>query len=282
EMALNSRLLSFVLSLGIISTSCCAQSVIGRGNFPRGFVFGASSSSYQYEGAVNEDGRGQSIWDTFARETGKIKDGSNAAMANDHYHRYPEDIQLLKDMGMDAFRLSIAWSRIYPDGTGKVNQAGVDHYNNVINALLAHGIQPYVTLYHWELPQTLQDRYGGWLSSQIIGDFENFAETCFREFGDRVKQWITLNEPYIFAIYGYDTGILAPGRCSFSDCEAGNSSTEPYTVAHNMLLSHAAVVHLYNTKYKPTQGGSIGVTLIASWYESASRNKAIFKPLEEN
>ncbi|EPS65893.1 hypothetical protein M569_08883, partial [Genlisea aurea] len=219
---------------------------ISRRSFPDGFVFGVSSSGYQYEGAVKEDGRGQ-IWFVV---TGKISDGSNADVANDHYHKYPEDIQLMKDLRVDAFRFSIAWSRIYPNGTGEVNRAGVDHYNDVIDKLLANGITPYVTLYHWDLPQGLQDRHKGWLSTRIIRDFARFAETCFEEFGDRVKHWTTLNEPHIFSIFAYDLGLSAPGRCSFSICKAGNSLTEPYIVAHNLLLSHAAVVQLYNAKFK--------------------------------
>ncbi|CAA0825542.1 Beta-glucosidase 40 [Striga hermonthica] len=232
-------------------------------------------SQMQYEGAVKEAGRGQTIWDTFAHSFGKVIDFSNADEANNQYHLYSEDVQLMKDMGMEAYRFSISWSRIYPNGTGEINQAGIDHYNNLINALLDQGIQPYVTLYHWDLPQSLEDKYNGWLSPQIIEDFATYAETCFKAFGDRVKHWITLNEPHTVSTQGYDAGLQAPGRCSIllhAFCRAGNSATEPYIVAHNLLLSHAAVVDIYKRKYKPKQGGSIGISLDSFWYEPATNS----------
>ncbi|XP_062111397.1 beta-glucosidase 40-like isoform X2 [Humulus lupulus] len=245
---------------------------INRASFPKGFVFGTASSAFQYEGAVKEEGRGLSIWDTFSHTPGKISDHSNADVAVDQYYRYNEDVQLLKDMGMDAYRFSISWSRIFPNGSGKINQPGVDHYNNLINALLAKGIEPYVTLYHWDLPQALEDKYRGWLDRHIIKDFAVFAETCFEKFGGKVKHWITFNEPHIFSVQGYDFGLEAPGRCSF--CRAGSSATEPYIVAHNVLLSHATVADIYRKKYKPKQKGSIGISLDVTWYEPASNSTA--------
>uniref|UniRef100_A0A0E0LET5 Beta-glucosidase n=1 Tax=Oryza punctata TaxID=4537 RepID=A0A0E0LET5_ORYPU len=169
--------------------SACVEA-ISRADFPTGFIFGTASSAYQYEGAVNEGQRGPTIWDTLTRRPGRVIDFSNADVAVDHYHRYKEDVELMKDIGMDAYRFSISWSRIFPS------------------------IEPYVTLFHWDLPQALEDRYGGWLNSEIIEDFVQYAFTCFKEFGDRVKHWITFNEPYNFAIDGYDLGIQAPGRCS--------------------------------------------------------------------
>ncbi|KAL4304423.1 hypothetical protein GQ457_10G028760 [Hibiscus cannabinus] len=255
-----------LLVLGIQTETGVSQN-ISRASFPEGFVFGTASASYQYEGAVKEDGRQPTIWDTFSHSTGIIIDGSNADVAVDQYHRYVEDIQLMKDMGMDAYRFSIAWSRIFPNGSGEINQAGVDHYNNLINALLAKGIEPYVTLYHWDLPQALEDEYIGWLDRRIIKDFALYAETCFEKFGDRVKHWITFNEPHSFSIQGYYTGLEAPGRCSTDIiCIAGNSSTEPYIVAHNVLLSHAAVADIYRKNYKDKQNGSIGMSLDVKWY----------------
>ncbi|KAK4403101.1 Beta-glucosidase 6 [Sesamum angolense] len=254
--------------VGVGIPTCCAQN-ISRGSFPKGFVFGTASSAFQYEGAVKEDGRGPTIWDKFAHTFGKVIDFSNADVANDQYHLYTGDVQLMKDMGMDAYRFSIAWSRIYPNGTGAINQAGIDHYNKLIDALLANGIQPYVTLYHWDLPQSLEDGYNGWLSPQSIKDFATYAETCFKAFGDRVKYWITFNEPHTFAVQGYDVGLQAPGRCSIllrTFCRAGNSATEPYIVAHNVLLSHATVVNIYKWKYQPKQRGSIGITLDSFWF----------------
>lgn len=256
--------------LVIQSCSCSSETTIDRSSFPQGFVFGTASSAFQYEGAVKEDGRGPTIWDKFSHTFGKVIDGSNADVAEDQYHRYPEDIQLMKDMGMDAYRFSIAWSRIFPNGTGSINQAGIDHYNKFIDALLAHGIVPYVTLYHWDLPQTLEDKYKGWLDPQIIDDFAVYAETCFQNFGDRVKHWITFNEPHTVSVQGYDVGLHAPGRCTILlhlFCRAGNSATEPYIVAHNILRSHAVVVDIYRNKYKEKQGGSVGISLDVIWFE---------------
>ncbi|KAL6842246.1 hypothetical protein ACP4OV_027894 [Aristida adscensionis] len=248
-----------------------------RSTFPKGFVFGTAASAYQYEGAVKEDGRGQTIWDKFAHTFGKINDFSNADVAVDHYHRYEEDIQLMADMGMDAYRFSIAWSRIFPNGSGEVNQAGIDHYNNVINALIAKGIEPYVTLYHWDLPQALEDKYTGWLNRQIINDYAVYAETCFKAFGDRVKHWITFNEPHTVTVQGYDSGLHAPGRCSVLlhlYCKKGNSGTEPYIVAHNIILAHATVSDIYRKKYKAEQNGQLGIAFDVIWYEPMSNSTA--------
>ncbi|KAF7809051.1 beta-glucosidase 40 [Senna tora] len=252
----------------------CMSKTINRESFPKGFVFGTAAAAFQYEGAVKEDGRGPSVWDTFSRIPGKIADGSNADVAVDQYHRYEEDIELMKDMGMDAYRFSISWSRIFPNGSGQINHAGIDHYNKLINALLSKGVEPYVTLYHWDLPQALEDKYKGWLSPTIIRDFSTYAETCFEKFGDRVKHWITFNEPHNVALMGYDLGFDAPGRCSIllhQLCKEGNSATEPYIVAHNMLLSHALVADLYRKKYKK-QGGSIGISLDVIWSEPATNS----------
>ncbi|KAM0905219.1 hypothetical protein ACQ4PT_017505 [Festuca glaucescens] len=254
-----------------------ANNDLTRGSFPKGFVFGTAASAYQYEGAVKEDGRGPTIWDKFAHTFGKILDFSNADIAVDHYHRFEEDIQLMADMGLDAYRFSIAWSRILPNGTGEVNQAGIDHYNKVINALLAKGIEPYVTLYHWDLPQALEDKYMGLLDRQIINDYAAYAETCFKAFGDRVKRWITFNEPHTVAVQGYDSGIHAPGRCSMLRhlfCKQGSSGTEPYIVAHNIILAHAKVSDMYRNKYKAEQNGELGMSLDVIWYEPISNSTA--------
>uniref|UniRef100_A0A0E0LET6 4-hydroxy-7-methoxy-3-oxo-3,4-dihydro-2H-1,4-benzoxazin-2-yl glucosidebeta-D-glucosidase n=1 Tax=Oryza punctata TaxID=4537 RepID=A0A0E0LET6_ORYPU len=232
----------------LVSFSACVEA-ISRADFPTGFIFGTASSAYQYEGAVNEGQRGPTIWDTLTRRPGRVIDFSNADVAVDHYHRYKEDVELMKDIGMDAYRFSISWSRIFPS------------------------IEPYVTLFHWDLPQALEDRYGGWLNSEIIEDFVQYAFTCFKEFGDRVKHWITFNEPYNFAIDGYDLGIQAPGRCSILShvfCREGKSSTEPYIVAHNILLAHAGAFHAYEQNFKNEQGGLIGIALNSRWYEPFS------------
>ncbi|XP_073220225.1 beta-glucosidase 12-like isoform X2 [Cicer arietinum] len=244
---------------------------LNRSSFPQGFIFGTASSAYQYEGGANVGGRGPSIWDTFTHNyPDKIKDGSNGDIAIDEYHRYKEDIEIMKDINMDAYRFSISWSRILPNGklTGGVNKEGIKYYNNLINELLAKGLEPFVTLFHWDLPQTLEEEYGGFLSPNIVNDFRDYAELCFKEFGDRVKYWITLNEPWSFANHGYVDGQLAPGRCSpwqNLNCTGGDSSIEPYIVAHNQLLAHASAVNAYKTKYQASQKGMIGITLVSHW-----------------
>ncbi|KAH1242098.1 Beta-glucosidase 11 [Glycine max] len=237
---------------------------LSRDEFPPDFVFGASSSAYQVEGAANEDGRKPSIWDTFAHAgNGNMYEG-DGDVACDQYHKYKEDVQLMANMGLEAYRFSISWSRLIPDGRGQVNQKGVQYYNNLINELISHGIQPHVTLHHWDLPQTLEDEYGGWVSRRIVRDFTTYADVCFREFGDRVQYWTTANEANIFAMEGYDLGEFAPNRCSPSvaNCSRGNSSTEPYLVAHHMLLAHASAARLYRKKYQAMQHGLIGFNLL--------------------
>ncbi|XP_047340804.1 beta-glucosidase 25-like [Impatiens glandulifera] len=252
------------------SSSSSSSSSLSRADFPDGFVFGTASSAYQFEGAVNEGNKGLSIWDTFIKLPGRILDFSNANTAVDQYHRFESDTELMKDLGMDAYRFSISWSRIFPNGTGEPNPQGIAHYNNFINVLLEKGIEPYATLYHWDLPQILEDRYEGWISKQIIKDFEHYAMTCFEAFGDRVKHWITFNEPHGMVIQGYDLGVQAPGRCSILGkilCKKGKSSVEPYIAAHHILLSHAAAYTTYQTHFKKSQGGVIGIALDSKWYE---------------
>ncbi|XP_048232013.1 vicianin hydrolase isoform X2 [Ricinus communis] len=242
-----------------------------RSSYPSGFIFGAGSAAYQSEGAAYIDGKGPSIWDTFTREhPEKIWDQSNGDVAIDFYHRYKEDIQLMKRIGLDSFRFSISWSRVLPKGkvSGGVNPKGVKFYNDLINELIANGLTPFVTLFHWDLPQALEDEYNGFLSPKVVDDYRDYADFCFKTFGDRVKHWCTLNEPYSFSINGYNGGTFAPGRCSnyVGNCTAGDSSTEPYLVAHHLLLSHASAVRLYKAKYQATQKGQIGVTLVTNWF----------------
>ncbi|XP_073010429.1 beta-glucosidase 24-like [Typha latifolia] len=250
-----------------------------RSAFPAGFVFGTASSAYQYEGAAREDGRGPSIWDTFThKHPEKIANGSNGDVAIDSYHRYKEDVAIMNDMGLNAYRFSISWSRILPNGSlnGGVNKDGIEYYNKLIDELVSKGLQPFVTLFHWDSPQGLEDQYGGFLSHLIVDDFHDYAEVCFREFGDRVKNWITFNEPWSFSYGGYAIGILAPGRCSPWDrpnCSSGDSGQEPYIVGHNQLLAHATTVALYKDKYKATQKGKIGITLVTDWMIPYSDSK---------
>ena len=180
----------------------------------------------------------------------------------------------MKDMNLDSYRFSISWPRILPKGklSGGVNQEGINYYNNLINELLANGVLPYVTLFHWDLPQALEDEYGGFLSSHIVDDFQDYADLCFKEFGDRVKFWTTLNEPWLFSQGGYATGATAPGRCTGPQCLGGDAGTEPYIVTHNQILAHAAAVHVYKTKYQAHQKGKIGITLVSNWFIPLAEN----------
>jgi beta-galactosidase len=232
------------------------------------FLWGVATAAYQIEGAVNEDGKGPTIWDAFAKIPGKIKNGDTADIADDHYHKFEEDVRLAKNMGVNSYRFSISWARILPHGYGEVNQQGIAFYTKLINLLVAFGIEPFVTLYHWDLPQALQDEYGGWLSPTIETHFANFAEICFQNFGDRVKFWATINEPWSFSVMAYEKGIFAPGRCSDrSRCAEGDSNTEPFIVAHNVLNAHAAAVEIYRNRYQSSQKGHIGMVLNLDWPE---------------
>ncbi|XP_031402103.1 beta-glucosidase 11-like isoform X3 [Punica granatum] len=239
-----------------------------RHDFPSDFVFGAGTSAYQVEGAAKEDGRTLSIFDTYAHSG--ITRGANGDVACDQYHQYKEDVQLMADTGLEAYRFSISWSRLIPNGRGPINPRGLQYYNNLINELISHGIEPHVTLHHFDLPQALEDEYGGWTSRKIKRDFAAYADVCFREFGNRVRHWTTFNEANIFVLMGYDYGFLPPQRCSppfgVFNCQRGNSSTEPYLAAHNILLAHASASRLYRTKYQNTQKGYIGFNLLAFYF----------------
>ncbi|TIT48859.1 MAG: glycosyl hydrolase family protein, partial [Mesorhizobium sp.] len=178
--------------------------------FPRGFVFGAATAAYQIEGSPDADGKGESIWDRFCRIPGAIVDGSSGDVACDHYHRWKEDIAVLKALGLGAYRFSLAWTRLLPEGRGEVNAKGIAFYDRLIDDLLEAGIEPYATLYHWDLPQALQDR-GGWYSRETAAAFADYAGLAARSFGDRVRKWTTLNEPWTFRWSGHATGEDAPG-----------------------------------------------------------------------
>ncbi|XP_068652842.1 beta-glucosidase 12-like [Aristolochia californica] len=268
--------LSFLLVNGFAASADDKDS-LNRTTFPAGFIFGTASAAYQYEGAVTEGGRGPSLWDAYThRHPERIKDRSNGDVAVDSYHHYKEDVKLMKEMGLDAYRFSISWPRILPYGhlRGGVNEEGIRYYNNLINELLSHGVKPFVTLFHWDTPESLENAYGGFLSSKIVADFRDYADVCFRAFGDRVKHWITLNEPWTYSMGGYDKGNLAPGRCSpwVANCTGGDSATEPYIVGHNLLLAHAAAFKRYKTKYQASQKGSIGITLVSQMFLPSSNS----------
>src|SRR3977135_276131 len=208
--------------------------------FPKGFLWGTATSAYQIEGAVDEDGRGRSIWDTFAHTPGKIADRSNADRANDHYHRYKEDVGLIKELGVKAYRFSIAWPRVFPQGSGAPNPKGLDFYDRLVDELLANGIEPFPTLYHWDLPQSLQDRVGGWQSSETSRAFGNYAGYVAARLSDRVKNIFTVNEAGRFVNFGYGWGIDAPGLKL--------PQAELNQVHHNVALAHGLAVQAIRAK----------------------------------
>ncbi|VVA16228.1 PREDICTED: beta-glucosidase [Prunus dulcis] len=251
---------------------------VKRSHFPRDFAFGVSTSAAQIEGSTKGGGRGPSVWDHFIEKNPEIIcDHSNLFTAIDSYKRYKEDVKAVKDLGVDSYRFSISWTRILPNGTlsGGINQEGIDYYNNLIDEVIKNGLTPYVTIYHFDAPQALEDKYGGFLNRSIVNDFKDYCEICFKTFGDRVKNWITINEPYIIAVMGYDSGVSPPGRCSVPSlfpCTSGNSSTEPYIVTHNLLLAHATAVRLYREKFQERQGGQIGISLVGQYAEPHSES----------
>ncbi|KAG6907817.1 hypothetical protein DXG01_007299 [Tephrocybe rancida] len=236
---------------------------------PKDFLFGFATASYQTEGSPTAGNRGPSIWDTFTQKSpSPIVDRSSGDIATDSFNRWREDIALLKSYGANAYRLSISWSRIIPNGgrADQVNPEGVKFYREIIEELVRLGITPCLTLYHWDLPQALHDRYGGWLNREVVDDFVHYAKVCFGAFGDLVKHWITLNEPWCVSTLGYGQGIFAPGRSSDRKRSSqGDSKTEPVIVAHNLILSHAFAVKLYREEFQGEQKGSIGVTLDCVW-----------------
>ncbi|KAI3448414.1 hypothetical protein Pfo_005079 [Paulownia fortunei] len=245
-----------ILLLSAISTvkiSIGEQVDIKRSDFPHGFLFGAATSAYQIEGAFLEDGKSLSNWDVFCQIEGSIADGTSGNIADDHYHRYMEDIEIMHSLGLSAYRFSISWSRVLPRGRfGGVNQDAIIFYNKIIDNLLLRGIEPFVTIFHYEYPQELEDRFGGWLSPLMQEEFVHFAETCFKNFADRVKYWITINEANLFAEMAYERGEYPPAHCSppFGHCASGNSDVEPLIVVHNMLLAHAKAAKLYREQFK--------------------------------
>jgi beta-glucosidase len=230
--------------------------------FPEGFVWGAATASYQVEGAVAEDGRGRSIWDTFAHEDARIADGSNGDVACDHYHRYADDVELMAGLGLGSYRFSIAWPRVIPSGSGAVNQSGLDFYRRLVDALLEHGITPLPTLYHWDLPQPLQDA-GGWTSRDTAFRFAEYAQVVATALGDRVPTFTTLNEPWCSAFLGYGSGEHAPGV-------TGRASA--LTAAHHLNLAHGLGAAALRAALPPT--GQVSLTLNLAVVRAASDSSA--------
>ncbi|WP_067518728.1 GH1 family beta-glucosidase [Endozoicomonas ascidiicola] len=204
--------------------------------FPKNFLWGAATAAYQVEGAWNQDGKGPSIWDNFVRIPGKTFEGTTGDVAADHYNRYIEDVALMGEMGLKSYRFSISWARLLPKGRGEISEQGVEFYSNLIDELIKHNIVPFITLYHWDLPQGLQDDIGGWESRECSDAFEEYARLCFERFGDRVNHWITFNEPIIFEMFGYVTGAHPPAK---------NNPFLMYQASHYVNLAHAKAVMTY-------------------------------------
>lgn len=216
--------------------------------FPRGFVWGCATAAYQIEGAAREDGRGESIWDRYCAIPGNVQNGDTGDVACDHYHCFTQDVAMMKAMGLKAYRFSIAWPRVLPQGRGAVNEAGLAFYDELVDALLAAGIEPYVTLYHWDLPQAMQD-IGGWANPDMPGYFLDYAKVVFDRLGDRVRHYITLNEPYCAAFLGNYEGRMAPGLRDFSTA---------VRCAYHMYIGHGLVVRHFR---ESGRAGEIGIAL---------------------
>ena len=249
--------------------------------FPQNFTWGAATAAYQIEGAWNADGKGESIWDRFSHTPGTIQTGETGDVACDHYHRWQEDVTLMKAMGLKAYRFSIAWSRILPDGRGRVNQAGLDFYSRLVDALLAADIEPFVTLYHWDLPQQLQDE-GGWPSREVASAFLEYAHVVSRSLGARVQHWMTINEPHVSSLVGYLEGQHAPGHTDLHEALAS---------AHHLLLAHGQAVSIIRSNAAKAQ---VGIALdfrpqtsaspsaadrAAAWYEGGIINRWFLDPI---
>ncbi|XP_049765179.1 myrosinase 1-like [Schistocerca cancellata] len=256
------RGLTILLSTLAVLHLTRAASNSSLNQFPEGFLLGAATASYQIEGAWNEDGKGENIWDHMLHEHPKFsKNGDNGDVACDSYHKYAEDVEALKGIGATAYRFSVSWARILPTGDlDVINQAGIDYYNNLINLLLENGIEPIVTMYHWDLPQALQ-YIGGWPNPILADYFVEYARILFQNFGDRVKWWITFNEP-VGVTSGYSSvGVRAPSQNAPG---IGN-----YLAAHTLIRAHGKVYRLYDEQFRATQNGSVGITLSTDWNEPA-------------
>ncbi|XP_061378114.1 myrosinase 1-like [Danaus plexippus] len=230
---------------------------------PDHLLFGVATAAYQIEGAWNKDGKSENIWDRVShREPCVVDNCDTGDVADDSYHQYKRDVEMMRELGLDFYRFSLSWSRILPTSfPDQINEKAVQYYNNLINEMLKYNIQPMVTLYHWDLPQKLQD-LGGWTNPHIVDWFTDYSRVVFRLFGDRVKYWITINEPREVCYQGYAAQSLAPlyNISGYAD----------YMCAKNLLLVHANVYHLYNNVFRKAQGGQIGITLSAQWYEPES------------
>ncbi|HEY0088580.1 MAG TPA: family 1 glycosylhydrolase, partial [Candidatus Lokiarchaeia archaeon] len=215
--------------------------------FPDKFIWGAATSSYQIEGAWNENGKGESVWDALCHKPGIIKNGDTGDGACDHYHRYKEDIKLMKEMGLNAYRFSISWPRIFPKGKGELNSKGIKFYDDLINELLTNDIEPFITLYHWDLPLEF-NKIGAWESQDVVNAFVEYSKVMFNSYGDRVKKWIIFNEPLVFAVWFYPLGLYYK-----KDLKSAMRAT------HNVNVAHAKAIDAYRSCNYPD--GQIGTTL---------------------
>lgn len=236
--------------------------------FPNDFLWGAATASYQIEGAWNEDGKGESVWDRFSHTPGTIFQNQNGDIACDHYHRYEEDVELMSQIGLKAYRFSISWPRIFPEGRGKLNYKGLAFYERLIDKLLEKNIKPAITLYHWDLPQALEDR-GGWLNRDTAKYFSEYANILFYKFGDVVPIWITLNEPWVNAFLGYAWGWQAPGKKDMKGA---------FIASHNFLLAHGLAVEAYR---EGGFNGKIGITVNVAMIYPASNSEQDLKAAEK-
>ncbi|XP_022915768.2 myrosinase 1-like [Onthophagus taurus] len=254
------RLILYITTL-LCACSCYAQEYA----FPPNFQFGVATAAYQVEGGWNSSGKGENIWDRLTHTRSElITDGSNGDIACDTYNKAIEDVQLLKSLGVDFYRFSFSWSRILPTGTAnKINPDGIRYYNEMIDELLANGIKPFATMYHWDLPQPLQE-LGGWPNSVIADLFADYANVLYENFGDRIKDWITFNEVGVFCGGGYESASMAPAY--------NGAGFGVYLCGHTVLRAHGKAYRLYESKYKASQGGRVGITIDSGWYEPASES----------
>uniref|UniRef100_A0A6P7H069 beta-glucosidase n=1 Tax=Diabrotica virgifera virgifera TaxID=50390 RepID=A0A6P7H069_DIAVI len=259
--------LFILICLIALCFSANAKDPINNRRFPKTFKVGVANAAPQIEGAWNTDGKGETIWDHFAHtQPEKFIDRSTPDVACNSYYQYKEDIAMVKEMGLDHYRLSIAWSRILPTGyLDSLNQLGVQYYKNVFQELKKNNIEPLVTLYHWDLPQPLQDQMNGWINETIVDIFADYCKLCFELFGDDVKWWITINEPKQVCQAGYGSGAFAPGIVS--------NGIMDYVCTKNVLLAHAKAWHIYDEQFRAKNKGQVAMVIDATWYEPGSDNQ---------
>lgn len=237
--------------------------------FPKDFLWGAATASYQVEGAALEDGRSECVWTRFSHTPGNIHNNDTGDVGCDHYHRYREDVALMAALGLDAYRFSTSWPRVLPQGVGAINPAGLEFYDRLVDKLLLHNIRPFITLYHWDLPQVLQER-GGWENPDSVQWFQEYVDVVSRRLGDRVKDWITHNEPWVVAFMGYLLGVFPPTK---------QDPAAAFKVAHHLLLSHGAAVPVLRQN---SPGAQVGITLNVAWFDPASPAQADVEAAHHN